>query len=298
MKFYKRLINKLLRYREMLRHTFEYLMTPPKKRIVINSWIKLKNNRIEHNNWGDDINFYLLSCMMRRKIFFSSYLLFGKKIENYLCIGSVIDFLANGESIIWGSGIMHGNKPLSVKPKNVLAVRGPLTRDFLISNGIHCPKIYGDPALLFPFYYTSKVDKKYKLGIIPHYVDRYNPFVLDLLKKEPDKVCVINMKGYKKWNDVIDDICQCEFIISSSLHGLIISDVYNVPNVWVEFSHKISGGHFKYLDYFKSVNRQTMTPKKIDCPIEISDILLYRAEWSPITFNPQPLLNCCPFIFD
>ncbi|WP_410503913.1 hypothetical protein [Flavobacterium sp. XN-5] len=31
--------------------------------------------------------------------------------------------------------------------------------------------MYGDPALLLPRYFNSKVEKKYKYGLVPHYND-------------------------------------------------------------------------------------------------------------------------------
>ena len=33
--------------------------------------------------------------------------------------------------------------------------------------------------------------------------------------------------------EVLKKIISCKYIISNSLHGLIISDAYNVPNVWL-----------------------------------------------------------------
>ena len=51
-------------------------------------------------------------------------------------------------------------------PQKVLAVRGPLSRNYLLENGVDCPDVYGDPALLFPKYYKPHIYKKYKLGII------------------------------------------------------------------------------------------------------------------------------------
>ena len=62
---------------------------------------------------------------------------------------------------------------------------------------------------------------------------------------------------------VINDILSCEKTISSSLHGLIVSDAYNIPNKWVKFNDKINGDDTKYYDYFKSVKRVDIN--YIDC---------------------------------
>ena len=40
-------------------------------------------------------------------------------------------------------------------------------------------------------------------------------------------------------------------IVSSSLHGLICSDAYNIPNLWLD-EYKLIEGDFKFKDYFVS----------------------------------------------
>ena len=165
-----------------------------------------------------------------------------------MVIGSSLTLLCNSETIVWGAGIIDDTKDLPTHPKKVLAVRGPLTRQYLLDKGIECPAIYGDPALLVPKVYYPSIEKRYKLGIIPHYSDYDSP-LLDKLKQDPD-VLFIKMEGYHKWTDVVDMILSCESIVSSSLHGLILSEAYQIPNCWIEIKGKLLGGHFKFHDFF------------------------------------------------
>ena len=43
----------------------------------------------------------------------------------------------------------------------------------------------------------------------------------------------------------VDELCKCETIISSSMHGLIAADAYGIPNRWLMLSDKLVGGEFK-----------------------------------------------------
>ncbi len=155
-----------------------------------------------------------------------------RNLTEYLCIGSIITWMTKENFVIWGAGVVYPDQPLKYKPKKVLAVRGPLTRRYLIRQGVECPEIYGDPALLFPHFIIPPRNKKYKLGIIPHFRDKENP-LLNKYKQRND-IRIIDVES-KKWNSFIEQICECEIVISSSLHGLIISDAYAIPNYWIEF---------------------------------------------------------------
>ena len=93
---------------------------------------------------------------------------------------------------------------------------------------------------------------------------------------------------------MVDRICSCEFIISSSLHGLILADAYGVPNQWVRFSDKFYGGSFKFEDYFSSVGREQQ-PIIVDSGTTVGDIAGRKDDYRPISFDPLPLLRACPF---
>ncbi|MGM9795290.1 MAG: polysaccharide pyruvyl transferase family protein [Candidatus Aphodosoma sp.] len=282
-------------------HTIQFLTTQKNKRLLLNSWMNLNGNKLHKNNWGDDINYWFLRELTDKKIYNYSNLInwmLPKTESNIMAIGSIIGFLCQSNSIIWGSGVMNAQDVISLKPKKVLAVRGPLTRKVLLSNGIDCPKVYGDPALLLSSYYQPKVMKKYKVGIIPHYVDLQNTLVLSFINGNND-ILLIDIKNYGDWHEIPDKINQCELILSSSLHGLIISDAYNIPNVWVSFSEGlISGGKFKFLDYFASVNRETLNPIKIEELADFQRAISAKDKWNKISFNSQHLIDCCPFVIN
>lgn len=292
----RRLLTKIKTLCNLLKNTITIILLKRDDIIIVNAYITMHDKVLEHQNYGDDLNYYLLKEITLKRIFSFNNFLHVTKCKNILFIGSIIETLTNKDSIIWGSGaIFGGNTPMKAKPKQVLAVRGPLTRQYLISKGIDCPETYGDPALLLPRIYRPNTSKKYKLGIIPHWVDLLNEFVLELTSNEKDSVHLIDLKHYKHWHDVINEVTECEFIISSSLHGIIIADAYFVPNLWVEFSDKIIGNGFKFRDYFASVKRDVDKPIIINSSIDIDHILQFKHDWTPIKIDLTNFVSASPF---
>lgn len=270
--------------------------------IVVNACLYLDKGSIQHRNWGDDINFFFLKELFKRNIAvfnYSVYSRFLRKIgrgNNYLIIGSTITMLTNEKTIIWGAGAIDPNSPLPHKPQKVLAVRGPLSREYLIKNDVTCPQIYGDPALLLPKVYSPKIGKKYKLGIIPHY-DDYNNQLIDHLKKDKT-VLFIKMEGYTNWLDIINQILSCEMIASSSLHGLIVAETYGIPNLWINISGNLIGGHFKFHDFFASIGKEDMHPYQISERTTVNSILEQFHNYKKGLIDLQPLIKAAPFPLD
>lgn len=239
------------------------------------------------DNWGDALNPYLVEMLSQKRIINAAEVYKIRGIKIYYAIGSILDRLNRENVYVWGSGFRLTNSTIYKKPKKVFAVRGPLTRQRLINQGVDCPEIYGDPALLFPKFYNPNIEKKYKIGIIPHHSERNNSFCQ---KVEGDDVKIIDI--YSDLFSFVDQIKSCEIIASSSLHGIIASDAYNVPNLWVQFSNNID--EFKFYDYFESVGRN-------DRPIVINeqshlDQIFENIDWRPIKIDLDKLIKSCPFI--
>jgi hypothetical protein len=208
--------------------------------------------------------------------------------DYYLITGSIIRRSCK-HSIIWGAGLLERNETIK-KPKEVRAVRGPVTRQRLLELGYKCPEVYGDPALLLPRFYSPNLEKKWKIGIIPHYCD-YEDIKKRLKAKHAH---VINL--LEPVESVIDQIIQCEWTVSSSLHGIIVSHTYGIPCAWVRFSNKLTGDGSKFLDYYLSVGMKqqeqcTLISDEIGI-IQLNELRKHAK--CDININLEKLMDSCP----
>lgn len=207
-------------------------------------WTCRNNTR---GNFGDMLSPILVKAMSKRPV------VFKQNSSQLFAVGSLLKFAKAGD-IVWGAGFIHA-QDRARQGIDVRAVRGPLTREILLNQGISCPEVYGDPGLLLPVLYDRPVQKKYPLGLVPHYVD------LPLLRKmlpqiNKKQVCIIDIRAGVE--EVIKMTRQCEVILSSSLHGIILAEAYGIPAAWVEISNNVIGNGFKFRDYYASTNRQVL----------------------------------------
>lgn len=235
-------------------------------------------------NWGDAINLYLLE-----KITGKTPVVAPPTRQHILAVGSILR-IANQNSIVWGSGFISKKGNIKYKPLKVCAVRGPFTRQLLLKKGIETPEIYGDPALLMPRFYHPKVEKKYKLGVIPHYRDIQHP-VVKQLEQQGARILDIT----KSAEAFIDDLLECEHTISSSLHGLIASDSYGIPNQWITLKNELTGGAFKFQDYYHSINQTSQLAISAEslATMSMQDII-EQCQLKPITLDLDALIKAFP----
>lgn len=260
-------------------------------------WSEIHLAGKKKENYGDLVGCYLVEKISGKKAVWThpkkrSFLDTFKTV--YLTAGSILAQV-EGKCVVWGSGII--SKEYKIKKAVFLAVRGPQTRKHLMAQGYEVPEVYGDPALLLPRFYNPKKQAKYDLGIIPHYAD-YK--LVTEMYKEQSNVLIIDLMT-NDVESVTDLILQCRRIISSSLHGIIISQAYHIPAVWVKFSDNVFGDGIKYQDYFESVGIENYAPKFVSEKLEDSQIeALFNAVQS--TATPEKikeiqdgLMETCPF---
>ncbi len=266
------------------------------RKIFVYAYVRREGLDYTHQNWGDDINIGMLEEISDLKVLILNRSRVFPRLagKTYCCIGSILGECYGRKMEIWGSGFRSDRSRIHISPVKVHSVRGPLTRQALLEQGVDCPERYGDPALLVSRYYRPKTVKRYKYGIIPHYVDEKNPLVRSIISR-PD-VLIISMASYKHWHDIPDAVCACEKIVSSSLHGLIVADSYGIPNAWVRFSENIAGGGFKYQDYFASVGREVPEPVRIGRPEDL-DALLDDPSLFGVAkeIDYEAIMDACPF---
>jgi len=192
--------------------------------------------------------------------------------------------------VVWGSGFMYADDRPRQPPEKVLAVRGPLSRQNMLRAGIDCPEVYGDPVLLCPLFYQPNVTKTHRLGIIPHYVDKGNTNAERFLRDPEVRLIDIQSGIY----NVIDKVNQCELIVSSSLHGLIVADAYGIPSLWIRLSNKVLGGDFKFKDYLASVGREVDGPLVITEGTTLAELFSHFQKYE-IHIDLGKLFETCPF---
>lgn len=198
-------------------------------------------------NVGDALNIELVSFLSDKTVVkpFAC-----RHLKHLLAVGSVLQSM-NKNSVVWGSGLISDDCINQVTEcGTILAVRGFLTKEKLEKHfNIVLDVPLGDPALLMPLIYPASAVKKYKFGFVPHYVDANHP-IGDVVKRMGGVILDVAWAPEK----FIAELTSCEKVISSAMHGLILSDAYGVPNKRIKLSDNIHGGEFKFQDYYSTTD--------------------------------------------
>lgn len=254
-------------------------------------WSRVRENNEEFENFGDALVPYILEKTTPQNFKWiipnenRVLRIFWKK-RHYIIIGSILR-RATAHSVIWGAGIMFRDS--FVPNAKFLAVRGPLTRNRLLELGYKVPARYGDPGLLVGLFNRPNLIKKFKIGFIPHFLDYKE--VVDTLG-ENSKIKIIDFLTNDP-QQVIDEINDCELILSSSLHGIIIPHSLGIPSLWIKVSDRLIDD-IKFYDYYASLKIDSVKPlpfKKYT--LEDIDLLFDRySKWTlPSSDNFENVLK-------
>jgi len=188
---------------------------------------------------------------------------FISKPKILVSIGSILQLVKSENILVWGAGVISKDVTKFANA-TFLAVRGKYTQEVIKKQGYLPPDTIGDPALLLPLVFEARENKRFRLGIIPHFI-HYKEFK-ELSSKD---ILVINL--LEPIEKIIQDINSCEITLSTSLHGIIVSHAYKVPSLWVKSNKKkLDGDDIKFKDYFSSVKLNFYEPKYLSTDL-VSD---------------------------
>lgn len=181
--------------------------------------------------------------------------------------GSILEMLpADFDGAIWGSGLLR-DAPVALPNARILAVRGRLTADRL---GAPDATVLGDPGLLVSTF-MKRPRTRWRLGIVPHHMHENDPIWEAIRTQAPNQTRVIDVR--RGPTAVLSEIAACDFVLSTSLHGLITADAFGIPAVWARREPDLWGGRFKFLDYESAVTpsatRETLLETAVPSPDEV-----------------------------
>lgn len=198
-------------------------------------------------NFGD-----LLSVKIVERIIGGPVEIYRKNAreQKLLAVGSIFYF-ANEGDVVWGSGLngkTANKESYAFESLDIRSVRGPLTREFFQEHfGIEIPEIYGDPALLLPYLFPEfqkNPSPEFDYIVIPHFSDHKY-----FLNQGQDNLVFVT----EPWDVVINKILNSRFVISSSLHGVIVAEAFGIPARLLRVSEKEP--LLKFFDYYLGTNR-------------------------------------------
>lgn len=236
---------------------------------------------------------------------------------------------------IWGAGFINDvnkyvKRPLNLKETyfrtaDVCALRGNYSKIRLekILNTNLSSVVIGDPGLLASFLIdVNKIEKKYDIGFIPHHIELHGFALKEKIDTEIEglisdnqkiDVSIYRMIKNKIPNSVIIDmeadpisiinrVAECKTIVSSALHGLILSDSLNIPNMWSKASNLLIGSDYKFKDYYSAfydnyvpecLDLNNLKIKTKDFPQYVKDS--YSIDFKLVNNIQQRLISSFPY---
>lgn len=217
----------------------------------------------DRRNFGDYLSPLLVEMVARRPVVYAQV-----READLIGIGTILAKSRKARNIIgwprrlhvWGSGAGSSEDRLSSR-HYYHAVRGDLTQ---VCVEKYCGAIVGltkgDPGLLAAEFWSGRPRpvKKFRLGVIPHFVDQTSPAIKNLLEMQGSHMINVFLPPA----EVIREILMCDHVVSSSLHGLIVSDAFQIPNRRIVLSEQVKFD-MKFDDYYSAFGLRQPAPLRV-----------------------------------
>ena len=215
----------------------------------------------EERNFGDEASIFiaqkLYGPVIKTPVTWCNAMFIGSLMNGFLTKKSRLMlalYLIRPSVAVWGAGFIRRpdlKQWKLLRRFDVRACRGFLTLEIL--RKVQSAKISDDVVIADPGLLMSRLidipeaEKKYALGIVPHYADKDDPILSSI-----DVRNSVTIDVQQSPEEFMRKLSECENVISSSLHGLVAADSLNIPNIRMVISDRIGGGDFKYDDYYSA----------------------------------------------
>jgi hypothetical protein len=233
-------------------------------------------------NFGDELSRVLVERLSGQRVAWTPL-----ERADMVAIGSVLEdhLLASGRwsefrGSIWGAGRMYEAPPIALPLAQVIAVRGRLSLRCL-SLGAGQKVTLGDPGLLARELVARLPQKRTAVGFVPHWSERNHPVLKTGLFKHP-QVRVID--PCQNVHVVMREIAECQVVLSSSLHGLIVSDALEIPNCWCRLDEREQADQgnsdFKFHDYYSVFSLEGISPRQMSGNESLDEVVAWTERYA------------------
>jgi len=271
------------------------------------------------HNMGDELNEQIIEkCfgyeVVRRSFLDGELCAIGSCLGMYTLHGTFpmrirqrVNGIIRPHVSIWGTGFINytdSEGSFFKRDMKFCAVRGELTRkrvEQMTGRRLSIPT--ADAGILASELLKELPPKRYDVGIVPHLCDLKDPKAEELLKvygggegRGPAETArFINVKDSPL--EVVKEIAQCRYILSSSLYGLIVADSLGIPNLHVVFGDRLLGDGYKFDDYYSAYGLwHRPYDLRSEKPPKLSDIeARYQIRPEAVTEKKKSLKEVFPF---
>lgn len=298
------------------------------RQIVPLTWVAATREQ-DYVNLGDALSSVMVALLAGLPV---EHVAHESRRLRMAAVGTIGHSLKQGEVVVWGTGSSRWRNPsapaeqrVAVAPLpgtrlHIAATRGPVSRRILGEENAVGPAVYGDPVWLLPRFHPAPQRKKWKLGVIIHLADlqdrsfEVRPKAEHIRYEIPAELAgdvrlihTVTPIGLDGMRARLDEILDCERIVSTSLHGMVFAESYGIPCLY--FSPRAPRGlhraeldpdgtlDLRIVDLYRGLGR-TSIPVYGQPRRERTDWAALMAAidkgWQQPEFDTNPLLEAFP----